>query len=131
MYHFYKLYGDAAYEERLLSSFKEEPHSVTKMISALVTFSPRFFRNELEIGLSVLGIEEGDSPSYGDLIGLDAFVINPLLDLLDEYRKADRIGAARAALEMKEVLQRREACEDFPQRQIELIEAAAGIGENA
>ena len=129
MYHFYKIFGDRDYEERLTASFKEDRHSVTTKISTLVTFSPKFFRNELETGLSILGIEEGDSPDYSDMMSLDAFVINPLLDLLYEYKKADSIGARSAAEEMIDVLRRREANEDFPQRQIELIETAAGIRE--
>ena len=127
MYHFYKIFGDQAYEKSLTESFKEDQHSVTTKISTLVTFSPKFFRNELETGLSILGIEEGDSPDYSDMMSLDAFVINPLLDLLYEYKKLDGIGARNAAEEMAEVLQKREAYEDFPQQQIELIETAAGI----
>jgi len=39
----------------------------------------------------------------------------------------DKTGARYAAEEMTDVLLRREAYEDFPQRQIELIETAAGI----
>ena len=129
MYHFYKIFGDRDYEERLTASFKEDCHSVTTKISTLVTFSPKFFRNELETGLSILGIEEGDSPDYSDMMSLDAFVINPLLDLLYEYKKIDSIGARYAAEEMIDVLRRREAYEDFPLRQIELIETTAGIRE--
>ena len=120
MYHFYKIFGDQAYEKSLTESFKEDQHSVTTKISTLVTFSPKFFRNELETGLSILGIEEGDSPDYSDMMSLDAFVINPLLDLLYEYKKLDGIGARNAAEEMAEVLQKREAYEDFPQQQIDL-----------
>ncbi len=127
MYHFYKIFGDQAYEKSLTESFKEDQHSVTTKISTLVTFSPKFFRNELETGLSILGIAEDDSPDYSDMMSLDAFVINPLLDLLYEYNKLDGIGARNAAEEMAEVLQKREAYEDFPQQQIELIETAAGI----
>ena len=128
MYHFYKIFGDRDYEERLTTSFKADRHSVTTTISTLVTFSPKFFRNELETGLSILGIEEGNSPEYSEMIRMDAFVINPLLDLLDEYQKVDKIGARFAAEEMIEVLRRREACEDFPESRIELIKTAAGIG---
>ena len=130
MYHFYKIFGDRDYEEKLTTSFKEDRHSITTKISTLVTFSPKFFRNELETGLSILGIEEGDSPDYSDMMSLDAFVINPLLDLLYEYKKIDSIGARYAAEEMIDVLRRREAYEDFPLRQIELIENAAGIRKN-
>ena len=128
MYHFYKIFGDRDYEEKLTTSFKEDRHSITTKISTLVTFSPKFFRNELETGLSILGIEEGNSPEYSEMISMDAFVINPLLDLLDEYQKMDKIGARFAAEEMIEVLRRREACEDFPESRIELIKTAAGIG---
>ena len=128
MYHFYKIFGDRDYEERLTTSFKADRHSVTTTISTLVTFSPKFFRNELETGLSILGIEEGNSLEYSEMISMDAFVINPLLDLLDEYQKVDKIGARFAAEEMIEVLRRREACEDFPESRIELIKTAAGIG---
>ena len=128
MYHFYKIFGDRDYEEKLTTSFKEDRHSITTKISTLVTFSPKFFRNELETGLSILGIEEGNSPEYSVMISMDAFVINPLLDLLDEYQKVDKIGARFAAEEMIEVLRRREACEDFPESRIELIKTAAGIG---
>ena len=128
MYHFYKIFGDRDYEEKLTTSFKEDRHSITTKISTLVTFSPKFFRNELETGLSILGIEEGNSPEYSEMISMDAFVINPLLDLLDEYQKMDKIGARFAAEEMIEVLRRREACEDFPESRIELIKSAAGIG---
>ncbi len=127
MYHFYKIFGDRDYEERLTTSFKADRHSVTTTISTLVTFSPKFFRNELETGLSILGIEEGNSPEYSEMIRMDAFVINPLLDLLDEYQKVDKIGARFAAEEMIEVLRRREAGEDFPESWIELIKTAAGI----
>lgn len=127
MYHFYKIFGDRDYEERLTTSFKADRHSVTTTISTLVTFSPKFFRNELETGLSILGIEEGNSPEYSEMIRMDAFVINPLLDLLDEYQKVDKIGARFAAEEMIEVLRRREAGEDFPESRIELIKTAAGI----
>ncbi len=127
MYHFYKIFGDSAYEERQLNSFKNEPHSITTQINTLVTFSPGFFRNELETGLSILGIEESDSPDWSDLMALDALVINPLSDLLNEYAKVDRIGAKHAAEEMIEVLNLRESCEDFPERQIELPKSAAGI----
>ena len=127
MYHFYKIYGDQDYEERLTASFTEDRHSVTTKISTLVTFSPKFFRNELETGLSILGIEEGNSPEYSEVMSMDAFVINPLLDLLYEYKKVDSIGARYAAEEMIGVLRRREANEDFPQRQIELIETTSGI----
>ena len=129
MYNFYKIFGDRDYEEKLTTSFKEDRHSVTTKISTLVTFSPRFFRNELETGLSILGIEEDGSPDYSDMMSLDVFVINPLLDLLYEYKKVDSIGARCAAEEMIGVLRRREANEDFPLRQIELIENAAGIRE--
>ncbi len=129
MYHLYKLYGDAVYEESKLSAFKNEPHSITTRISTLVTFSPQFFRNELEIGLSILGIQDGDIPQYSDMMALDAFVINPLLDLLNEYRQLDRTGAKCAAEEMTDVLLGREGFEDFPERQIELIKMAAGIIE--
>ena len=128
MYHFYKIFGDRDYEEKLTTSFKEDRHSITTKISTLVTFSPKFFRNELETGLSILGIEEGNSPEYSEMMSMDAFVINPLLDLLDEYQKMDKIGARFAAEEMIEVLRRREACEDFPESRIELIKTAAGIG---
>ena len=128
MYHFYKIFGDRDYEEKLTTSFKEDRHSITTKISTLVTFSPKFFRNELETGLSILGIEEGNSPEYSVMISMDAFVINPLLDLLDEYQKVDKIGARFAAEEMIEVLRRREACEDFPESRIELIKTAAGVG---
>ena len=128
MYHFYKIFGDRDYEEKLTTSFKEDRHSITTKISTLVTFSPKFFRNELETGLSILGIEEGNSLEYSEMISMDAFVINPLLDLLDEYQKMDKIGARFAAEEMIEVLRRREACEDFPESRIELIKSAAGIG---
>ena len=127
MYHFYKIFGDSEYEERLKNSFKKEAHSVTTQIHTLATFSPGFFRNELETGLSILGVEEGDSPDWSDLMALDAFVINPLLDLLYEYVKVDRIGARSAAEEMIEVLSAREFCEDFPERQIELLKSAARI----
>ena len=92
-----------------------------------MTFSPGFFRNELESGLSILGVEEGDSPGWSDIMALDAFVINPLLDLLYEYVKVDRIGAWLAAEEMIDVLSVRESCEDFPERQIELLKSAARI----
>ena len=128
MYHFYKIFGDRDYEEKLTTSFKEDRHSITTKISTLVTFSPKFFRNELETGLSILGIEEGNSPEYSEMMSMDAFVINPLLDLLDEYQKMDKIGARFAAEEMIEVLRRREVCEDFPESRIELIKIAAGIG---
>ena len=128
MYHFYKIFGDRDYEDKLTTSFKEDRHSITTKISTLVTFSPKFFRNELETGLSILGIEEGNSPEYSEMMSMDAFVINPLLDLLDEYQKMDKIGARFAAEEMIEVLRRREACEDFPESRIELIKSAAGIG---
>ena len=104
MYHFYKIYGDLDYEKRMEKSFKEDRHSVTTKISTLVTFSPKFFRNELDTGLSILEIEEGDGPDYSDMMSLDAFVINPLLDLLDEYQKVDKTGAKYAAEEMIEVL---------------------------
>lgn len=130
IYHFYKIFGDHDYEERLTASFKEDRHSVTTKISTLVTFSPKFFRNKLETGLSILGIEEDDSPDNSDMLSLDAFVINPLLDLLYEYKKVDSTGARCAAEEMIDVLRRREANEDFPLRQIELIENAAGISKN-
>ena len=129
MYHFYKIFGDRDYEKRLTTSFKADRHSVTTTISTLVTFLPKFFRNELETGLSILGIEEGNSPEYSEMIRMDAFVINPLLDLLYEYKKVDSTGARCAAEEMIDVLRRREAYEDFPLRQIELIENAAGISK--
>ena len=127
MYHFYKIFGDQDFEERLTTSFKEDRHSITTRISTLVTFCPRFFRNELETGLSILGIEEGECPGYSDMMSLDAFVINPLIDLLYEYKKVDMTGAGYAAEEMIEVLQKREANDDFPQRKIKLIETVAGI----
>ena len=130
MYHFYKIYGDLDYEKRMEKSFKEDRHSVTTKISTLVTFSPKFFRNELDTGLSILGIEEGDGPDYSDMMSLDVFVINPLLDLLDEYQKVDKTGAKYAAEGMIEVLRSREEYKGFPQRQIELIESAAGIRKN-
>lgn len=127
MYHFYKIFGDSAYEKRQLNSFKKEPHSITTQIKTLVTFSPGFFRNELETGLSILGIEEEDAPDWSELMALDALVINPLLDLLYEYVKVDRNGAKLAAKEMIEVLSVRETCEDFPERQIELLKSVVGI----
>ena len=127
MYHFYKIYGDLDYEERQIDAFKKEPHSITAQISTVVTFSPQFFRNELEIGFTALGIEEGDAPQWSDLMPLDALVINPLLDLLYEYIKLDKTGAKLAAHEMIEALNEREPCDDFPQRQIELIEQVTGI----
>ena len=47
MYHFYKIFGDRDYEEKLTTSFKEDRHSITTKISTLVTFSPKFFRNDV------------------------------------------------------------------------------------
>ena len=76
-----------------------------------------------------MGIEEGDAPQWSDLMPLDALVINPLLDLLYEYIKLDKTGARLAAHEMIEALNEREPCDDFPQRQIELIEQATGVKE--
>ena len=127
MYHFYKAYGDQNYEQRQLAAFKAEPHAITTKISTLVTFSPSFFRNELEIGLSTLGLdpEIGDKPSLTEMMALDILVINPLLDLLCEYAALDRTGAHLAAVEMEKVLLACAPCDDFPERQIELIEEAA------
>jgi len=125
MYHFYKAYGDRDYEEHLLQNFKSEPHCVTTKISTLVTFSPKFFRNELEIGLNTLGCDI--DMSWSDILPLDTLVINPFLDLLYEYKLIDSEGAKQAADEMINVLLRGGECEDFPQQQIELIEECAEI----
>lgn len=124
MYHFYKAYGDKEYEEHLQESFESEPHSITTRISTQVTFSPSFFRNELEIGLTTLGMDPdiGDKPNLTELMGFDILVLNPLLDLLYEYAKVDKTGAHLAALEMEKVLLKCSPNDDFPDRQIELLE---------
>lgn len=128
MYHFYKLYGDSEYEKRLSDSFAGEEHSVITKISALVTLSPGFFRNELEIGLNVLGADV--NISWKELTALDALVINPLIDLLYEYAKIEPEGAGIAAEEMKKVLRSVNAAdaEDFPEWQIKMIEEAIRNG---
>jgi len=51
MHHFYKIFGDQAYEKRLTASFKEDRRSVTTKISTLVTFSPKFFEMNWKQGL--------------------------------------------------------------------------------
>ena len=130
MYHFYKLYGDSDYEKRLTDSFRKEEHSVTTKISDIVTLSPGFFRNELEIGMKVLGADV--NISWKDLTALDALVIYPLIDLLYEYAKIEPEGAGIAAEEMKKVLMEVNAAdaEDFPERQIELIMETVRNGIN-
>lgn len=127
MYHLYKLYGDLDYEERKRREFMGEEHSVTTKVASLVTLSPGFFRNELEIGLNVLGMDL--DTKWSDLMAFDALVLNSLIDLLYEYSKLDREGARLAAEEMKEVLRAVETvdAEDFPERQIEVIDHAAGV----
>ena len=128
MYHFYKLYGDSDYEKQLTDSFQKEEHSVTTKISALVTLSPGFFRNELEIGLNVLGADV--NISWKHLTALDALVIYPLIDLLYEYAKIEPEGAGIAAEEMKKVLMEVNAAdaEDYPEWQIKMIEEAVRNG---
>ena len=128
MYHFYKLYGDSDYEKRLTDSFQQEEHSVTAEISAFVTLSPGFFKNELEIGMNVLGADA--NISWKDLTALDALVIYPLIDLLYEYARIEPDGAGMAAEEMKKVLMEVNAAdaEDFPEWQIKMIEEAVRNG---
>lgn len=127
MYHLYKLYGDTDYEKRKRAEFAKEDHYLVANVSSLVTLSPGFFRNELEIGLNVLGMDL--EASWSDMMAFDALVLNPMVDLLHEYAELDSVGARLEAEEMKDVLQNVDAAdaEDFPERQIEIIERAAGI----
>ena len=125
MYHFYKAYGDRNYEEHLFRSFQSEPHSVTTRISTQVILSPLFFRNELEIGLNALGCDI--NMSWSDILSFDTLVMNPLLDLLYEYKRLAPEGARLAGEEMINALIEVGKCKDFPKNQIELIEECVGI----
>ena len=102
MYHIWKAFADDPGEK--LRRYKAQLHSVTVPTNDLVTLCPAFFRDELELGMSIIGIESGSD--YHEMMALDTLVINPLLDLLRLYKQADPIGARIAVDEMTEVLMR-------------------------
>jgi hypothetical protein len=65
--------------------------------------------------------------SWSDILPLDTLVINPLIDLLYEYKRIDPEGAKIAADEITNALLEVGECKDFPETQIALIEECVGI----
>ena len=119
MYHLWKAFADNPIEK--LCYYKAQPHSVTVPTNDVVTLCPAFFREELELGMSIVGIESGSG--YHEMMSMETLVINPLLDLLRVYKQADYIGAQIAVDEMTEVLMTvgKTYHDDFPDSTIALL----------
>ena len=67
---------------------------------------------------------------YSEVLAFSTLVFNPLLDLLEEYTKADLAGVKLAAAEMIRILESIDTDDDmFPEYEIGLIRDAVSLCE--
>ena len=127
MYHLYKAFAES--EADILKTqhaYASEEHGVTVPYTTVLTLSPGFFRDELELGVRICGCE--DSLKDSEVMAFSTLVFNPLLDLLEEYAKADLVGAQVAAAEMIRILESIDTDDDmFPEYEIGLIRDAVSL----
>lgn len=96
MYHLYKAFAESdAVTLEIRQAYASEEHGVTIPYTTMLTLSPGFFRDEMELGIWICGCE--DFLQYSEVMAFSTLVFNPLLDLLEEYAKADLKGAQLAA----------------------------------
>lgn len=127
MYHLFKSFAESEDEitERL-KTYADEPHGVVIPYTTVLWLSPSFFRDELELGLHICGCD--NFLGYSAVMEFDALVLNPLTDLLEEYAKADSVGARIAAEEMIRILEHVDTDDDtFPESEIAIILQSCGI----
>ena len=100
-------------------------------VSHLQSLIPSFFRDELEFGLTACGYIEDEPLGWPEGMTFMTLVVNPLLDLLAEYRNIDADGAYLAAEQMIHVLEQLSAeDEEMLSRAVSLIRHA-GFGPAA
>ena len=121
MYHLYKAFTESdAVTLEIGQAYASEEHGVTIPYTTMLTLSPGFFRDELEMGVRICGCE--GSLKDSEVMAFSTLVFNPLLDLLEEYAKADLEGARLAAAEMIRILESANTDDDmFPEHEISLI----------
>ena len=121
MYHLYKAFAESEADTlKTQQAYASEEHGVTIPYTTTLTLSPGFFRDEMELGIQICGCE--DFLKYSEVMAFDTLVFNPLLDLLEEYAKADLEGARLAAAEMIRILENLDTDDDmFPEHEISLI----------
>jgi|GEM_PF-4429705 hypothetical protein len=84
----------------------------------VLNFSPELFEENLKAGLSILGA--ADFMSYKDVSKFNGLVLNPLLDLLEEYDGREQDEAKDAAGRMIKILEGIPTDDDmFPKYEIE------------
>ena len=89
-------------------------------INYVLNLSPELFEENLRAGLRILGTEE--FMSYKDVGKFNGLVLNPLLDLLEEYDGRVPDEAKDAAALMIKVLEEIDTDDDmFPKYEIEDI----------
>lgn len=129
MYHLYKAFAESEADIlKTQQAYASEEHGVTVPYTTVLTLSPGFFRDELELGVRICGCE--DSLKDSEVLAFSTLVFNPLLDLLEEYAKADLAGAQVAAAEMIRILESIDTDDDmFPEYEIGLIRDAVSLCE--
>ena len=127
MYHLYKAFAESEADIlKTQQAYASEEHGVTFPYTTMLTLSPGFFRDELELGMRICGCE--DFLKYSEVLAFTTLVFNPLLDLLEEYTKADLTGAKLAAAEMIRILESLDTDDDmFPEYEIGLIRHAVSL----
>ena len=101
------------------------PHSVIVPYTTMLYLSPGFFRDELELGLRICGAK--NFLKYSEVLSFTTLVLNPLLELLEEYAKAEPARAKLAAGEMISILESIDIDDDtFPEYELKLIREASG-----
>lgn len=87
-------------------------------VNYVLNFSPELFEENLKAGLSILGV--ADFMSYKDVSKFNGLVLNPLLDLLEEYDGREPDEAKDAAGRMIKILEGIPTDDDlFPKYEIE------------
>ena len=126
MYHLFKAFAESEEGiQKRLSDYANEPHGVIVPYTTMLYLSPGFFRDELELGIRICGAE--NFLEYSEVLSFTTLVLNPLLELLEEYAKAEPAGAELAAEEMIRILGGIDTDDDtFPEYEIKLIREAAG-----
>ena len=121
MYHLYKAFAESEADTlKTQQAYASEEHGVTIPYTTMLTLSPGFFRDEMELGIQICGCDNFLKSS--EVMAFDTLVFNPLLDLLEEYAKADLEGARLAAAEMIRILENLDTDDDmFPEHEISLI----------
>ena len=127
MYHLYKAFAESEADIlKTQQAYASEEHGVTIPYSTVLTLSPRFFCDELEMGMRICGCK--NFLKYSEVLAFDTLVFNPLLDLLEEYAKVDSAGAQLAATEMVRILESIDTDDDmFPEHEISLIRDAVSV----